>query len=241
MSIRLNFNIVNAFCLIASACQRHIECSHHPRSRVTQSNPGYASGISTYVHVVEALVDAFQSPGVSNKFIHPEGSVHVVWRNHVRRLKPYFECSRDTPSTIPGNSVRPLTPPNAEPFQTRPVTSWNLWHKTQPSFSGSHIRHLRPRADLCSSRGNADNGGDTPALVTGFQSLSHDLHISCGVKGEVATTVRHLDQLFDDSLSLGQLLGVDKVGFRSVSAWSKKDNQQTYWLQTSRQSPSCHC
>ena len=28
-------------------------------------------------------------------------------------------------STIFGTSVRPLAPPKAEPFHTRPVTSWN--------------------------------------------------------------------------------------------------------------------
>jgi hypothetical protein len=28
-------------------------------------------------------------------------------------------------STIFGTSVRPRAPPNAEPFHTRPVTSWN--------------------------------------------------------------------------------------------------------------------
>jgi hypothetical protein len=28
-------------------------------------------------------------------------------------------------STIFGTSVRPLTPPKAVPFQTRPVTNWN--------------------------------------------------------------------------------------------------------------------
>ena len=28
-------------------------------------------------------------------------------------------------STIRGTSVRPRAPPNAVPFQTRPVTSWN--------------------------------------------------------------------------------------------------------------------
>ncbi len=28
-------------------------------------------------------------------------------------------------STILGTSVRPRAPPNAVPFQTRPVTSWN--------------------------------------------------------------------------------------------------------------------
>lgn len=49
--------------------------------------------------------------------------------------------------------------------------------------------------------------------MTGFQGLSHDLDISCSVKGEVATAVRHLDQLVDNGLSLGQLLGVNKVGY----------------------------
>ena len=33
----------------------------------------------------------------------------------------------DIPSTIPGISVLPLTPPNADPLHTRPVTNWNLF------------------------------------------------------------------------------------------------------------------
>jgi hypothetical protein len=32
----------------------------------------------TYVHVIEALVDSAQIPGVSDEFIYPECSVHVV-------------------------------------------------------------------------------------------------------------------------------------------------------------------
>lgn len=60
--------------------------------------------------------------------------------------------------------------------------------------------------------------------MTGFQGLSHDLDISCGVKGEVATTVRHLDQLVNNGLSLRQLLGVNKVGYAvSVRCFDQDD------------------
>lgn len=71
---------------------------------------------------------------------------------------------------------------------------------------------LRSCADLSSSGRNTNNGRHTPTLVTGFQSLPHDLDVSCGVEGEVATAVRHLNQLVDDALSLRKLLGVDEVG-----------------------------
>ena len=60
-------------------------------------------------------------------------------------------------STILGTSVRPLAPPKAVPFQTRPVTSWkgrvsitapagqvaisNAQEKTKETLSGGMVRH----------------------------------------------------------------------------------------------------
>ena len=41
-------------------------------------------------------------------------------------LKHFCAMGDNLPSTMPGISLLPLTPPNADPFQTRPVTSWNL-------------------------------------------------------------------------------------------------------------------
>jgi hypothetical protein len=75
-----------------------------------------------------------------------------------------------------------------------------------------NAKDLRSGADLSSSGRNTDDRRNTPALVTGFQSLPHDLDVSCSVKGKVTTAVRHLDQLVDDALSLRKLLGVDEVG-----------------------------
>jgi hypothetical protein len=61
-------------------------------------------------------------------------------------------------STIFGTSVRPLAPPKAEPFQTRPVTSWN-----------GRVRNLLSRA------GHADDDAGAPALVAALQRLAHEL------------------------------------------------------------------
>lgn len=65
----------------ASACQRHIEYNHHPieiKWNISTKSRTIITRKQTYVHVVEALVDSFEVPGVSDEFVHPESSVHVV-------------------------------------------------------------------------------------------------------------------------------------------------------------------
>ena len=59
-------------------------------------------------------------------------------------------------STIFGTSVRPRAPPNAVPFQTRPVTSWN-----------GRVDDFLP--GFCHS----DDDGHGPAAVAGLQGLTH--------------------------------------------------------------------
>jgi hypothetical protein len=78
------------------------------------------------LHVLEALVDIVERLCVGYELVNPEGSVHIVWRSasNLPGIMP-----RSSPSTIPGSSVRPLTPPNADPFHVRPVTSWNLHYQ----------------------------------------------------------------------------------------------------------------
>ena len=56
-------------------------------------------------------------------------------------------------STIFGTSVRPRAPPNAEPFHCRP---------------GHQLE--RPRADLGTRLGDADDDALAPALVRAFES-----------------------------------------------------------------------
>jgi hypothetical protein len=58
-------------------------------------------------------------------------------------------------STIFGTSVRPRAPPKAEPFHSRPVTSWN------------------GRVEFLPGRGHADDDGLAPALVRALERLAH--------------------------------------------------------------------
>lgn len=71
---------------------------------------------------------------------------------------------------------------------------------------------LRSGADFSSSWSNADDGGNTPTLVAGFQGLSHNVNVSCGIVCKVATSVGHLDQLVYNALAFGEVLGVDEFG-----------------------------
>ncbi|MOA55358.1 hypothetical protein D3C78_1791370 [compost metagenome] len=48
-------------------------------------------------------------------------------------------------STILGVSVRPRAPPKAEPFQTRPVTSWNGRVEISLPASATPITMLSPQ------------------------------------------------------------------------------------------------
>ena len=80
--------------LKAFACQRHIECSRHPGNiKLFSPRTGHALAVSTYVHVVEALVDSLQSPGVGDELIYPKGSVHVVWKGHVRSCEHHIQIA----------------------------------------------------------------------------------------------------------------------------------------------------
>ena len=78
------------------------------------------------MHVVEALVDVREVPVVGDVFIHLHLAGQVVWKM-AQLTKSTVDTTKSLlPSTSPGNSVRPLTPPKAEPRHVRPVTSWNL-------------------------------------------------------------------------------------------------------------------
>jgi hypothetical protein len=54
-----------------------------------------------------------------------EGLVDLLERHHVGDQVVDVDFFSMYQSTIFGTSLRPLAPPNAVPFQTRPVTSWN--------------------------------------------------------------------------------------------------------------------
>src|SRR3982074_3617681 len=90
-------------------------------------------------------------------------------------------------STIFGTSVRPRAPPNAVPFQTRPVTSWN--GRVEISLPAS----------------------PTPTTtVAGLQCLAHHRGIAGAVEGVVGAAVGKPDQMRDDVAT--DLRRVDEMG-----------------------------
>src|ERR1044072_1707107 len=94
-------------------------------------------------------------------------------------------------STIFGTSVRPRAPPNAVPFHSRPVTSWNgrvEAARSGPARLGGRPRRPparaaergplpfaagdeleRPGRDLLAGTGDADDDADAPAAVAAFE------------------------------------------------------------------------
>lgn len=79
------------------------------------------------MHVVEAFVDVDKRAVVSDVLVDLDLALEVVC-GETHNLSPKYghEEIESIPSTSPGISVRPLTPPKAVPRQVRPVTSWNL-------------------------------------------------------------------------------------------------------------------
>lgn len=73
--------------------------------------------------------------------------------------------------------------------------------------------------DLLSGSSNTNDDALTPALVAGFQSGTHDAHITGAVESVVAATVGHFDELLLDGLA-GELGGVDEVsGTELAGPW----------------------
>ena len=101
-------------------------------------------------------------------------------------------------STIFGTSVRPLAPPKAVPFQTRPVTSW----KGRVAIS-------------CAGAGDADDDAHAPAAVAAFQRLAHDRDVAGAVEGVVGAAdlvgalLGHVDEVGDEVGA--DLLRVDEM------------------------------
>lgn len=73
------------------------------------------------------------------------------------------------------------------------------------------MQRLTPSGYLLASGGHTDNNALTPTLVAGLESSAHDTDVTCAVKGVVAATVSHLNQVLLDSLAR-QLGGVNEVG-----------------------------
>ena len=100
-------------------------------------------------------------------------------------------------STIFGTSVRPRAPPNAVPFQTRPVTSWNGRVAISLPDSATPIdRHA-------------------PAAMAGFERLAHHGGIAGAVERVVRAAFGEPDQMLDDVADLGR---VDEMGHAETAA-----------------------
>ena len=101
-------------------------------------------------------------------------------------------------STIFGTSVRPRAPPNAVPFQTRPVTSWNgrVEISCPAPATPMMIDWPQPRC-------------------AGFQRLAHDGRVAGAVEGVVGAAdlvgaaLGQVDQIGHEVA--GDLLGVDEM------------------------------
>ena len=91
------------------------------------------------MHIVEALVNFCERPMVRDVLVNLYCALEVVWihmtssEDSVKRTEMN---GKHSPSTRPGSSVRPLTPPKALPRQVRPVTSWNL-HSHEDRITGA--------------------------------------------------------------------------------------------------------
>ena len=83
-------------------------------------------------------------------------------------------------STMRGTSVRPRAPPKAEPFQTRPVTSWN------GRVAISWPAPATPMIDR-----------DAPAAVAALERLAHELDVADALEAVVGAAAGELDEVRD--------------------------------------------
>ncbi len=86
---------------------------------------------NTHMHIMETCIDLGQDAMVGDILVNLNLAPKIVCRGY-----EYFKDTKAfqfPPSTRPGISVLPLTPPKALPRQVRPVTSWKL---------RSHVRRI---------------------------------------------------------------------------------------------------
>jgi hypothetical protein len=100
-------------------------------------------------------------------------------------------------------------PPKAQPFHTRPVTSWNAKKRVSITKKRTEGKRTSGR-DFLAGGGNTNDDALAPALVAGLERSPHDIDVARAVKGVVAAAVGHLNQLLDNGLVL-EVVGVDKV------------------------------
>ena len=96
-------------------------------------------------------------------------------------------------STIFGTSVRPRAPPNAEPFQTRPVTSWN------------------GRVEISVPDGATPMMIDfAPAAMAAFERLAHRRHVADAFERKVGAAAGDVDDRLYDVVA-ADLFGIDEM------------------------------
>lgn len=76
----------------------------------------------TYVHIMEAVIDFVKLTVMSDILIDLDLAVQIICGRRRAMTLGTAKGEGDKPSTRPGISVLPLTPPKAEPRHTRPVT-----------------------------------------------------------------------------------------------------------------------
>ena len=106
--------------------------------------------------------------------------------------------------------MRPLMPPKAQPFQTRPVTSWNARNGISTIWRVKGENILTSGGNLLPGSRDTDNDALTPSLVASFQSSAHDTNITSAVKCVVTSAIGHVDEFLLDTL-VTQLSRVDEV------------------------------
>jgi hypothetical protein len=86
------------------------------------------------MHVMEAVIDFSKLPVMSDIFVDFDFALEVIWTHNIYEWFNSCKRTKHIPSTRPGISDLPLTPPNAVPLHVRPVTSWKLqWRQAVDS------------------------------------------------------------------------------------------------------------
>lgn len=93
------------------------------------------------------------------------------------------------------------------------MTNWNAAKGIRIKFEeGRNIRGVpTPSGNLLASSCNTNDNALAPTLVASLEGSTHNTNVTGTVKGVVAATIRHLNQVLLDSLAL-ELGRVDKVG-----------------------------
>jgi hypothetical protein len=76
---------------------------------------------------------------------------------------------------------------------------------------------LTTSGNLLSSGSNTNNDALTPTLVASLESSTHNTNVTSAVKGVVTATIRHLNQVLLNSLTL-ELGRVDEVGSTELAS-----------------------